>query len=144
MEIRRLQKSDLEKNGFLSTLGNLSTVGIVSMKRVMDAFGAIERNPNHHVFVAVEDGDVVGSVTLLVEQKFIHHCGIVGHVEDVVVHPDFRDRGIATALIQKVIELAGQWDCYKVILECKTENVPLYEKSGFRVYETGMRVDAPF
>jgi glucosamine-phosphate N-acetyltransferase len=31
--------------------------------------------------------------------------------------------------------------CYKVILDCSQENIPFYEKSGFRKHEVSMRYD---
>ena len=33
---------------------------------------------------------IVGTGTLLIERKVIHSCGLVGHIEDVVVHSDYR------------------------------------------------------
>ena len=46
------------------------------------------------IFVAILDGKVVGSTTLLIEPKFIHNGGLVGHIEDVVVNKEFQGQKI--------------------------------------------------
>lgn len=39
-----------------------------------------------------ENRDIIASATLLVEHKFLHACGSVGHIEDVVVHDSQRGK----------------------------------------------------
>lgn len=41
-------------------------------------------------------------------------------------------------VILKLKELAGQLGCYKVILACNDDNVPFYEKCGFKPKEVEM------
>lgn len=45
---------------------------------------------NVFVFEDTNKGVVIGAGTLLVENKFIHACGRVGHVEDIVVDKAYR------------------------------------------------------
>ena len=49
-------------------------------------------------YVAELDGQVVGTTSLFVERKFIHGGGRTGHIEDVVVHGDFKQK-VPPALI---------------------------------------------
>jgi glucosamine-phosphate N-acetyltransferase len=37
--------------------------------------------------------------------------------------------------------VARKENCYKVILDCSQNNIPFYEKAGFREYEVSMRYD---
>lgn len=69
--------------------------------------------------------------TLLLEPKLIHDCGIVGHIEDVVVSPFFRREGFGKRIVQHLIQEAKNAGCYKVILNAKQENQEFYTKLGF-------------
>ncbi len=139
-EVRELREADLD-NGFLDTLGALSDTGL-SPKEARRILRTIRRNPLYHIFVAVaDDGQVVGATTLLVEQKFIHRGGLVGHVEDVAVRKEEQGRGIGQSLVSTAVRRSKELGCYKCILDCKEELTGFYERIGFRRYETGMRID---
>jgi glucosamine-phosphate N-acetyltransferase len=61
---------------------------------------------------------IVAAATLLVERKFIHACGITGHVEDVVVSKAMRGRNLGVKLIEALKYLSKELGCYKLILDC--------------------------
>lgn len=138
--IRELEEEDLG-NGFLETLDHLRNVGI-EVARANEILRKIKSNAGNKIFVAVnDDGNVIGSTTLLIEQKFIHKGGLVGHIEDVVTHKNFRNMGIGKALVERAAEAAKSAGCYKVILNCSEENIPFYEKIGFKKHGIEMRFD---
>lgn len=138
LRIVELQPADLSR-GFLETLASLSEVEL----KPADALAILEsrRQRGIRTFVARVDGAVVGTAALLVEQKFIHGGGWVGHIEDVAVHRDHQKKGIGAALIRHAIEEARKLGCYKVILSCFEDRVPFYEGLGFRPHDVGMRID---
>ena len=74
---------------------------------------------------------IIGSGTIIYEPKIIHGCKKVGHIEDIVVHKDYRCFGIAKNILQKLADLGKNHNCYKIILDCKPELIPFYEKNGF-------------
>ena len=74
---------------------------------------------------------IVGSVTVLYEQKFINNCAIYGHVEDVIVHEKFRHMGIGSKLIKFAQKQAIEKGCFKVVLACSEEVAPFYIQNGF-------------
>jgi glucosamine-phosphate N-acetyltransferase len=140
-EIRELRSEDLG-NGFLEALGSLSDVEGLPLEEARRILAEMKRAPLYHVFVAVSaDGQVIGATTLLVEQKFIHHGGLVGHIEDVVVRKDYQGRGVGGPLVKAGIKKAEELGCYKVVLDCKDELVGFYEKLGFSRRDVGMRID---
>ncbi len=92
-------------------------------------------------YIALAGDRVVGTLSLLIEQKFIHQGGRVGHIEDVAVHRDHQHGGIGRLLVEHATREAAQLGCYKVILNCRPELVPFYERSGYHRHDVGMRID---
>jgi predicted GNAT family acetyltransferase len=59
----------------------------------------------------------------------------IAFIENVITHPDSRNRGHATRLLQEATRLSWERDCYKAVLMSnmkRTEAHRLYEKIGFR------------
>ena len=141
--VRELGKADLD-NGFFESLSNLSEVSGIDHGQAIQLFNSIKMDPYHEIFVAVlDDESVVGSITILIEKKFIHSCGKAGHIEDVVTRKGYEGRGIGSALVRKALEFAATHNCYKVILDCSEGNVAFYENNKFRRYGVSMRYDLP-
>ena len=138
--IRKLKEDDLFK-GFLESLDSLREASNLEKGKANQIFKKIESNPNHIVFVAVLDGKVIGSTTLLIEPKFIHDGGHVGHIEDVVVSKDMQGKGVGEKLIKESLDYAKNSGCYKTILDCTEEVRPFYEKIGFKRNADAMRFD---
>jgi glucosamine-phosphate N-acetyltransferase len=92
-------------------------------------------------FVVVDTADhnsIVGAGTLFIELKFIHACGRVGHVEDVVVAERCRGRALGKVVVEALVEEAKRAGCYKIILDCAEKNVQFYERCGFSKKELQM------
>jgi glucosamine-phosphate N-acetyltransferase len=75
--------------------------------------------------------EIVGSGTIIFEPKIIHGCKNIGHIEDIVVHNDYRTQGIAKDILKRLVDLAKQKNCYKVILDCKNNLQNFYERNEF-------------
>ncbi len=138
--IRKLEEKDLFR-GFLTSLDSLKKTSDLNENKAKDVFNKIKSNPNHLVFVVILDDKVAGSTTLLIEPKFIHQGGNVGHIEDVVIAKEFQGSGIGEKLINFVLEYAKKNDCYKTILDCSDDVKPFYEKIGFKKHSNCMRFD---
>ena len=140
MIIRKLQKEDLQ-NGFLLTLDSLRKSSDIDKKTAEKIFDKINSNPDHIIAVAEIDGKIVGSTTLLIEIKFIHNGGKVGHIEDVVVDKNYQRKGIGVKIIRYLLEYAKNNGCYKTILDCADDVKPFYEKLGFKHNANALRFD---
>ena len=77
----------------------------------------------------------------MIEQKFIHDGGLVGHIEDVVVRKDYEGKGIGIKLVTSLLERAKEKNCYKTILDCNDNVKQFYERIGFKRESNGMRYD---
>jgi len=136
--IREIVESDIEK-GFLESLDNLRIASNLDKKIATDILKKIISNPNHIIHIAEYNGKIVGSTTLLIEQKFIHEGGKVGHIEDVVVSKEFEGKSIGMLLVTSLLTKAQTMNCYKTILDCKDELIPFYERVGFKQESNQMR-----
>ncbi len=81
--------------------------------------------------VAEADGKVVG--TTIVNDK-----GRAGYISTVMVHPDYRRRGVAARLMENALDYVRQRRKARAILNVDSTNMPainLYAKLGFTVFE---------
>jgi len=138
--IRELRKDDLG-NGFLTTLDSLRQTSDIDRNKAEKIFEKINSNPDHIIVVAELDGKIVGSTTLLIESKFIHGGGLVGHIEDVVVDKNFQGQKVGEKIMKYLIEFAKNRGCYKTILDCTDDVKPFYEKLGFKHIANELRFD---
>jgi len=140
IEIREIEEGDLEKE-FLETLDFLRKASDLDKSKAKEILEKIKQNSNQIIQVAIDDKKIVGCITLLIEQKFIHDGGLVGHIEDVVVRKDYEGKGIGMKLVTSMLEYAKRKNCYKTILDCKDDVKQFYERIGFKHESNGMRYD---
>ena len=128
--IRRAVPGDLDQ--LKKLLSQLTTVGNPSNDQI---------NPSiyDNIYIACIDGMIIGTVTVLIEDKIIHNGSYVGHIEDVVVDQNYRTMGIGKLLLNYALKIAEEAGCYKVILDCDENNTGFYEKSGFKQKGVCMR-----
>ena len=108
--IREIEENDLE-NGFLESLDFLRKASNIDRDVAREVLKKINHDPNHIIHVAIDDNKIVGSTTLLIEQKFIHEGGLVGHIEDVVVRKDYEGKGVGMKLIRSLLACAKEKNC---------------------------------
>ncbi len=142
--IRELKEDDFS-NGFFETLSNLTDVGKIrnDLKLAKEILKRIDNDRNYRIIVAEDkqNRQVIGTATLLIEQKFIHNGGKVGHIEDVVTRKGYEGKGIGKKIIEELIKIARENECYKIILDCNEKVMDFYEKMGFRKHAIMMRID---
>ncbi len=131
--IRKLEPQDFFK-GYLDLLSQLTSVGNISYNQFVKTFELL----NSDIYVIEENNQIIATGTLLIEQKFIHACGKVGHIEDIVVDRDHRGKYLGYTIVNFLINKGKYEGCYKVILDCNNENIAFYQKLGFEIKEIEM------
>jgi glucosamine-phosphate N-acetyltransferase len=158
--IRPMRRSDYNR-GYLDVLRVLTTVGDISEEAWNQRYEWItSRNDEYYMLVVCDGADrVVGTGSLIVERKFIHSLGMVGHIEDIAVEKNQQGKKLGLRIIQALDYVAAQVGCYKVcvfflffllahgsvavsrynadlglqsILDCSEVNEGFYVKCGFK------------
>ena len=136
--IRNLKRSDLN-DGFLNTLNSLRPTIDYDHNVANMVFDDIASNPQHVIFVAEIDEKIVGSVTIIIEPKFIHYGSLAAHVEDVTVASTHQTQGIGEKLMHKALSYAEELNCYRTTTNIIKPLVPFYERLGFYIDSVNMR-----
>lgn len=132
MEFQFLNASHFDC-GYLQLLENLTFVGTMSKETFLQQLNEINLHANIEIYVLFDslENRVVANGTLLIEKKFIHQCGKVGHIEDIVVDPKCQGMGLGRKMVEHLSRRAKEIGCYKVILDCDEKNTQFYQKCGF-------------
>ncbi|CAO3655965.1 unnamed protein product [Mucor hiemalis] len=90
--MRPLKRND-DQFGFISLLSQLSVTGDITPESFQNRFDLLKKSGSTYITVIEDENkEIIASATLLIEHKFLHECGSVGHIEDVVVHDSQRGK----------------------------------------------------
>jgi len=131
--LRPLCRNDFGK-GFPAILSQLTVLGDVTEEQFLETFDKMAKCPNTYYINVIEDKStetIIGSATLLIEQKFIHNCAKRARIEDVVVSDDYRGKQLGKLLLTALVILGKNLGCYKISLDCRDKMIPFYETFGF-------------
>lgn len=106
-------------------------------------FEDIQADPGHELLVAEEDGEVVGSVVLLIVPNLSHRATPWALVENLIVDPDYRQKGICRMLLEYVIARSRKRGCHRIEVmsdKRRREAHRLYQSVGFRAAAYGFRL----
>jgi GNAT superfamily N-acetyltransferase len=110
----------------------------------LEAFAAIERDPNNELLVAEIDGAVAGVLQLSYLPSLTYRGSWRGQVEGVRVDGAIRGRGIGRALIEEAAGRARARGCRLLQLTTdrrRDDAIRFYEELGFRPSHLGMKRD---
>ena len=131
--IREAGPSDL--GGLLSLYLHLHETSVPADGEQLRAVWAqIMADPNHHVLVCEQDGQIVASCVCVVVPNLTRGLRPYALIENVVTHADFRRRGLATRCLDAAREIARAAGCYKLMLltGAKDEDtLNFYRRAGF-------------
>lgn len=93
-----------------------------------------EMDENMYLLVLEDEGKVVSTVQMAIIENLTHNVRPFAVIENVVTHKDYRNKGYASALLEKASEIARERKCYKVSLETgsnRESTLNFYRKNGF-------------
>lgn len=92
---------------------------------------------NVHSLIAIIDEKIVGYGSIIIEIKI--RGGKMGHIEDIISHPNYKKKGIGKSIVDALFEVAKANCCYKVALQCKEHNFEFYEKCNYEISGVAMQ-----
>ncbi len=106
------------------------------MRALTDAEQRFHNDANNRMLVAEIDGRVVGDAGLHLNRGRRMHAGGIG----MAVHDDFQGRGVGSALMTALMDLADNWyNLLRLDLQVYTDNeaaIRLYQRFGFVIEGT--------
>jgi len=84
--------------------------------------------------VALANGNPVGSCCVI-ENDCVHRPQYSPWVAAVYVRPEFRGREVASKLLQEAAKIAARVPVEGLYIDCHVKTVPVYEKSGWTIFE---------
>ncbi|OTA97340.1 hypothetical protein M434DRAFT_392056 [Hypoxylon sp. CO27-5] len=141
--IRPLARDDYRR-GFYDCLRVLTWVADPTESAFQQLFDEMAEARGTYYFVVIEraeeGGDsnngsnrrrIVGTGALVVEKKFIHDHGKVGHIEEISIAQELHGKGLGHKMMQTLDSIATKVGCYKCILNCDSSTEKFYVKCGY-------------
>ena len=100
--------------------------GALARIRYAAQFHAQRAVPNTYFVINILDrasDTVVATGTLVIERKFLHGLGSVGHIEDVAVDRAQQGRKLGLCLTRALRDMSEALGCYKTMGACASHNI---------------------
>lgn len=127
------------RRSMFEAMGHADAEGLHRMAEAFDRY-CRERlsTGDFRVWIAEAGGRPIASIGLV-----LHHVppsttcqdGLKAYIMNIVTLPEFRRLGIATALLDRVIETVKSEGIHRVYLHATSDGCVLYGRAGFRINE---------
>lgn len=131
IKIKKAEEKDIPSILALHSEIDLSDEESISLQNANVIFSRIQSYPNYHIYVALVQGEIVGTFALLIMDKLAHKGTPSGIVEDVAVRSEWQGKGIGKQMMKYAIERCKEAGCYKIALSSNS-----IRKSAHRFYES--------
>ncbi|TDX09138.1 GNAT family N-acetyltransferase [Flavobacterium sp. S87F.05.LMB.W.Kidney.N] len=106
---------------------------ILDFKIFETIFNENVSNPKNLYLIAENENEGLGFISFHT-QNLLHHCGLVGEIQEFFIHPKYRGQGVGRLLINEIKNFAVQNDLKSIEVTTnkkRIENVAIYENLGF-------------
>ena len=139
---------DAEESDEASVYELVTALMAVSLdqKSFHDVFVQNLRDDNVLYYVVERDGFVIGFASLHIEPQ-LHHAGLVGEIQELIVHETVRDKGIGAQLVSRLEQEAQKRGCVSIEVTTKNFRVDaqrFYEQVGFKRTHVNFTKDLKF
>jgi GNAT superfamily N-acetyltransferase len=108
---------------------------VLSIEKARSIFARMQSYPDYKVYVAMLSGSIVGTFALLIMDNLAHMGALSGVVEDVVVHRDWRGKGVGKQMMRFAMDRCRERGCYKLALSSNLRREAahrFYDALGFQ------------
>lgn len=133
--IRQANNNDLPYILELYKQPDMDNGAVLSIEQAESIYKRISTYPNYKIFVAEDDGRIVGTFALAIMDNLAHMGATSGLIEDVVVRIDYQGKGVGKQMMKYAIECCRKYGCYKVALSSNLKREKahyFYESLGFK------------
>jgi len=130
LQIRKVEKQDLDF--VYKSICELENQ-VLDFEVFKAIFNENISNPNNLYLLAENEIERVGFISFHT-QNLLHHCGLVGEIQEFFIHQNYRGQGIGRQLINEIMHYADQNKLKSIEVTTnkkRTENVLIYENLGF-------------
>lgn len=145
LSCREAFKSDLFDVLRLYAQPDIDAGKVLPLPEAERLFERITRYPDYNIYVAVCDGQIIGTFALLIMDNLGHLGSPSAIIEDVAVDPEWQGRGVGKMMMQHAKKICEEKGCYKVILSSKLIRErahAFYESLGFVRHGYSFRFNA--
>ena len=131
--IREAQREDLQD--FLELLTFLHDNSIPDNEtRIGNIWTKIINNRDHHLLLGHIGNKLVSSCVIVVIDNLTREQKPYAVIENVVTHPEYRNRGYASAILSAAKDIAIKDGCYKIMLMTGSKQestLNFYRRAGY-------------
>lgn len=106
---------------------------VLDFKVFEEIFNENISNPKNLYLIAENENEGLGFISFHT-QNLLHHCGLVGEIQEFFIHQKYRGQGVGRLLINEIKNFAAQNDLKSIEVTTnkkRIENVAIYENLGF-------------
>ena len=111
--------------------------------KYLDAFNKIDADPNQHLIVAEDEGEIIGTAQLSFIPYLTYQGGVRSQIEAVRIKADRRGTGLGEELFTWMIEKAKSEGAHLLQLTTdkqRPDALRFYEKLGFSATHEGLKM----
>ncbi len=131
---REASKSDLSQVLRLYSQPDFDNGQVLKLSDAERLFERIASYPDYNIYVAVHEGQIIGTFALLIMDNLGHTGTPSAVIEDVAVAPEWHGRGIGKLMMCHALQVTGEKGCYKTVLSSNLQREKahaFYESLGF-------------
>lgn len=130
IKIRKIENQDL--NFVYKAICELENE-VLNFKIFEEIFNENISNPKNLYLIAENENEGLGFISFHT-QNLLHHCGLVGEIQEFFIHQKYRGQDVGLLLINEIKNFADQNDLKSIEVTTskkRIENVAIYENLGF-------------
>ncbi|MEN2415741.1 GNAT family N-acetyltransferase [Flavobacterium mesophilum] len=130
INIRTIQNSDL--NFVYKSICELENK-ILDFEVFARIFNENISNPNNVYLIAEDENESLGFISFHT-QNLLHHCGLVGEIQEFWIDKSHRGKGVGRKLVDEILKYAEENNLKSIEVTTnkrRVENVAIYENLGF-------------
>ena len=131
--VKRIDKGDLSKLLELYTHLNDNPYPTID-ERIQNIWLRILEEKNHHILAGYIDEKLVATCAITIIENLTHQQTPYALIENVVTHPDYRNRGYGSLVLSFAKDIAVENNCHKIIIVTgskKESTLNFYREAGY-------------